>query len=155
MGLGAGPRYTHKLRHFQTSFCCPFLKQALFRLGCAEGNQGFDPSTFPLPAQPQFFFRLGTSELFGKRGIARSDKVCSYKLLFFHFLMPEKWGIFQYSKQAARPSARIVAAPSAILVARLRNVLLGFLADRPLGLGKTDANRAACLAVRSAGPVLK
>ncbi len=49
----------------------------------------------------------------------------------------------QLSKQSARPSAAIVAAPLMIDAARLRVNELGLLADRFLGDGNIAANRAA------------
>ena len=62
--------------------------------------------------------------------------------------MPQAAALFNgavYSppKQAARPSTRIVAAPSRIDAARLRVAFEGFEADRVFGDGKIAANRAA------------
>ena len=54
---------------------------------------------------------------------------------------PDQWGR-QFSKQSARPSAAIVAAPLMIDAARLRVNELGFEAERFLGDGKIAAKRA-------------
>ena len=62
---------------------------------------------------------------------------------------------FQSSKHAARASSRMVAAPSLIRAARLRNAADGLLADRCFGLGNTAASRAACTALRPSGPTPK
>jgi hypothetical protein len=63
--------------------------------------------------------------------------------------------VFQSAKQAARGSPRMVSAPSRIAADRFRNRAEGLLADRPLGFGNTEANRAACVALNCSGPTPK
>ena len=59
--------------------------------------------------------------------------------------------VFQLSKQAARPSLPIVAAPSRICALRFRTYFVGFEAERVLGDGKIAANRAAWVGLSLAG----
>ena len=55
--------------------------------------------------------------------------------------------VLRYSKQAARPSLWMVAAPSMIWAARRTTALLGRLAERPLGFGKIAASTDIPLAM--------
>jgi hypothetical protein len=57
----------------------------------------------------------------------------------------------QLSKQSARPSARMVAAPSRTCRAFRCTAFEGLEADRVLGDGRIAASLAACVGVRSAG----
>jgi hypothetical protein len=70
----------------------------------------------------------------------------------FHLNAPTRRD-FQSSKQAARPSARMVAAPSRICAARLRTLADGLPADRVFGDGRIAASRAACVALTLAGDI--